>query len=231
MYKTVIAGARTSDIRFAVGGGLSAMTYAGQWRNTKDIDLYVLPRDRERMIALVTDLGLGDYYEKQGYDRNWIYRSYTDETIVDVMWAMANQRSQVTESWLDGPEIEVDGECSGCSHRTSRYGQSCTFCNTTELTGRTRLICCMAWVRNWTGHAFSKSSGKTARCSRGWFRFTVGSVRKPPLSCRTGSGPNLPSSGRVVNQATVAKIGRRCSIRGHGFRVLYFQGLSLRSLD
>lgn len=111
MYKTVIAGARTSDIRFAVGGGLSAMTYAGQWRNTKDIDLYVLPRDRERMIALVTDLGLGDYYEKQGYDRNWIYRSYTDETIVDVMWAMANQRSQVTESWLDGPEIEVDGEC------------------------------------------------------------------------------------------------------------------------
>jgi hypothetical protein len=110
IYKAVIAEARVRAIPFAVGGGLSAMTYAGLWRNTKDIDLYILPRDRERMIKLVTDLGLRDYYEKQGYDRNWIYRSYTGDTIVDLMWAMANQRSQVTESWLEGPEIEVDGE-------------------------------------------------------------------------------------------------------------------------
>lgn len=111
VYKRVIAESRKREIPFAVGGGLSAMTFAGQWRNTKDIDLYVQRSDRERLIRVVTDLGLRDYYEKNAYDRNWIYRSYTGETIVDLIWAMANQRAQVDEEWLDGPLIEVEGEC------------------------------------------------------------------------------------------------------------------------
>ncbi|MBV8572866.1 MAG: hypothetical protein JO319_19760 [Acidobacteriaceae bacterium] len=111
VYKAVIVEAYARDITFAVGGGLSAMTYAGQWRNTKDIDLYVAPAQRERLIGVLRDLRLRDYYEKQAYDRSWIYRSYTADTIVDVMWAMANQRAQVDETWFDGPEVEVDGLC------------------------------------------------------------------------------------------------------------------------
>ncbi len=95
-------------IPFAVGGGLAAMTYAGLWRNTKDIDLYILQRDRERMVQLLLDLGLEDYYEKLAYDRRWIYRSYHADTIVDLMWGMANQRAWVDEDWLRGPEVEAD---------------------------------------------------------------------------------------------------------------------------
>jgi hypothetical protein len=107
IYKQVMHQARQQNLRFAVGGGLAAMTYAGQWRNSKDIDLYVLPGDRHQMIALVTALGLEDYYPKQAYDRQWIYRSHKDDTIVDIMWAMANQRAQVDEAWLNGPEVNT----------------------------------------------------------------------------------------------------------------------------
>jgi hypothetical protein len=110
VYKQVMQEACHRNVRFAVGGGLAAMTYAGQWRNTKDIDLYVLPGDREVMIAISEAVGLDDYYEKQPYDRSWIYRSYKDETIVDVMWAMANQRAQVDEAWLNGPEVDAGQE-------------------------------------------------------------------------------------------------------------------------
>ncbi|MBV9295991.1 MAG: nucleotidyltransferase [Acidobacteriaceae bacterium] len=110
VYKSVIAEARKRGLNFAVGGGLAAMVYAGQWRNTKDIDLYVPAREREEMIRAVTDLGLDDYYAVQAYDRNWIYRSHKGDTIVDLIWAMANQRSVVDESWLRGPEVEVEGE-------------------------------------------------------------------------------------------------------------------------
>ncbi len=110
IYKEVMRQARRRNLRFAVGGGLAAMTYAGQWRNTKDIDLYVLPQDAERMIRVVRDLGLADYYEVEPYDRKWISRSYRDDTIVDIMWAMANQRTQVDERWLEGPQVEAGGE-------------------------------------------------------------------------------------------------------------------------
>ncbi|HTU44159.1 MAG TPA: nucleotidyltransferase family protein [Bryobacteraceae bacterium] len=111
IYKQVMHQARQRNVPFAVGGGLAAMTYAGQWRNTKDIDLYVLPRDRDQMIAIVASLGLADYYEKQAYDRQWIYRSHKDDTIVDIMWAMANHRAQVDEAWLNGPEVQAGDEC------------------------------------------------------------------------------------------------------------------------
>ncbi len=86
------------------------MTYAGQWRNTKDLDLYILKRDCEELQRVLADLGMRDYYDQQAYDRKWIYRAYKDGSIIDLMWAMANQRAQVDESWLAGPEVEVEGE-------------------------------------------------------------------------------------------------------------------------
>jgi hypothetical protein len=110
LYKTVIHEARNRTVPFAVGGGLAAMTYAGQWRNTKDLDLYMLRRDREVMIDVLTRLGFEDYYEQQPYDRKWIYRSKKGGSIVDLIWAMANQRAAVDETWLQGPEVEAGGE-------------------------------------------------------------------------------------------------------------------------
>lgn len=110
IYRNAIAGARERGIPFAVGGGLAAMTYASQWRNTKDLDFYLLYRDRERMIELLSGLGLSDYYEVEAYDRKWIYRAHRGDVIVDVIWAMANQRAQVDESWLRGPEVEAGGQ-------------------------------------------------------------------------------------------------------------------------
>jgi hypothetical protein len=109
VYRGVMTEASHRGIPFAVGGGLAATTYAGLWRNTKDIDLYILPSDRERMVQLIFDLGLQDYYDKIAYDRKWIFRSYRADTIVDLMWGMANQRAWVDEDWLRGPEVNADG--------------------------------------------------------------------------------------------------------------------------
>ena len=110
LYKSVMQEARRRGVPFAVGGGLAAMTYAGQWRNTKDLDLYICERDRDGAIRILIDQGLNDYYEKQPYDRKWIYRGYKGDTIIDLIWAMANQRARVDPSWLEGPEVEAGGE-------------------------------------------------------------------------------------------------------------------------
>ena len=102
--------ARDRGIRFAIGGALASTTYSGQWRNTKDIDLYIHRSDREKMVEVLSAGGLADYYDQKPYDRDWIYRSCCDDLIVDVMWAMANQRAQVDDVWLEGPEVEVEGD-------------------------------------------------------------------------------------------------------------------------
>lgn len=102
VYRTAMRAARKRGVRFGLGGAFGCAFYTGQWRNTKDIDLYVMPRDREAMIAALGDAGLQDYYAHRPYDRGWIYRSHRGEIIVDVIWAMANQRATVDEAWFAG---------------------------------------------------------------------------------------------------------------------------------
>lgn len=109
MYREVMRAVSEARIPFAVGGGMAAMGYADQIRESKDLDLYIQPELRPEMIALLTGLGFRDYYDEKPYQRHWIYRSIREDFIVDAMWAMANNRASVTEDWLGGPEVRIDG--------------------------------------------------------------------------------------------------------------------------
>ncbi len=109
VYEAVLDAAIADGIPFALGGAFGLATFTGTWRNTKDLDLFVLPRHRRRMINIVTRVGLVDYYDQHAYDRGWIYRATTDGVIVDIIWAMANRRAQVDPWWLDGPEVHIRG--------------------------------------------------------------------------------------------------------------------------
>ncbi|MFN7945079.1 MAG: nucleotidyltransferase [Blastocatellia bacterium] len=110
IYRCVIELAMDAGLPFALGGGFAINAYTGLSRNTKDLDLYVLPRDRTAMIDVLNRAGLRDYYDQAPYDRGWIYRGFDNGTIVDVIWEMANHRSQVDRHWLTrGPLVEVEG--------------------------------------------------------------------------------------------------------------------------
>jgi len=111
IYRTAIHALREEGIELLVGGGFARAAYTGYWRDTKDIDFYVRPKDRERAEHALTEAGFADYYKKLSYDRAWIYRSYKRSVIVDVIWAMANQRAQVDEVWFEhAPQFKIRGE-------------------------------------------------------------------------------------------------------------------------
>jgi hypothetical protein len=111
VYQGVIAAARAARLRFSIGGGLAIGVYTGQWRETKDMDFYVLPQDREILKRILTAAGLTDYHDQLPYDRGWIYRSIQGKVIVDVIWSMANYKCEIDETWLSGgPEVTIRGE-------------------------------------------------------------------------------------------------------------------------
>lgn len=109
LYDEVLTAAEAEKIPFALGGAFAVATYTGCWRNTKDLDLYVPPEHKDRMIGLVTRLGMVDYFETKDYDRWWIYRATTNGSIVDIIWAMANHRQQIDELWMSGPTVNLRG--------------------------------------------------------------------------------------------------------------------------
>ncbi len=87
------------------------MTLHGIARQSKDLDLYIKPDEKDRLIALLGELGYSDYYDQLAYDRGWIYRAASPAGIVDVIWQMANRRAAVDEFWISrGPLAKLGWE-------------------------------------------------------------------------------------------------------------------------
>lgn len=111
IYHGAIDVLRSTGRQFMLAGAFSLASYTGLWRNTKDLDFYVQPQDRDAIVEALTKAGFTDYYEKLPYVRHWIYRAHKGDCIVDIIWAMANQRAQVDPEWFErAPEIRVRGE-------------------------------------------------------------------------------------------------------------------------
>jgi hypothetical protein len=88
-------------IPFLFAGAFGLYHYTGLWRGTKDLDVLILPEHRERAIRAVTGTGLGDLYDQEPYDREWIFRSTRDGVIVDLIWQLANKVDALDQSWMD----------------------------------------------------------------------------------------------------------------------------------
>src|SRR5215218_1285463 len=111
VYERVAQEARGAGVQFAFGGAFATAVYTGELRNTKDFDFYIQPADLDAMKAAVSRSGLTDHFERLPYDRSWIYRASEGDVLVDVIWAMANQRAVVDPLWLSrGPLVEIRGE-------------------------------------------------------------------------------------------------------------------------
>ncbi len=111
LYRAGIQALRSAGVHFLLGGGFAFATFTGRWRDTKDIDFYIPPQERELAAAALRKVGFHDYFGRLPYDRKWIYRSVKGDVIVDVIWSMANQRAQVDELWFErAGSVTIRGE-------------------------------------------------------------------------------------------------------------------------
>ena len=110
VYSCVLDRLRREEIPFALGGGLALGVYTQQFRRSKDLDIYIEPQHRQRIIGMMTECGLEDLFPEKEYVRDWIYRGHRGDIIVDAIWAMANKRANVDSWWVEGgPEVELFG--------------------------------------------------------------------------------------------------------------------------
>jgi hypothetical protein len=111
IYAKAIQAVRSANVPFMLGGGFALASFTGRWRDTKDVDFYIQPGHRDRVVEALSNAGFKDYFAERPYDRKWIYRSVQTGVIVDIIWAMANQRTQVDELWFErSGQVELRGE-------------------------------------------------------------------------------------------------------------------------
>jgi hypothetical protein len=100
IYRQAIRATRKTKARFLLGGAFSLAGYTGRCRNTKDLDFFVLPSDKDKIVDALTKAGFDDYYSTMPYDRGWIYRATKNEVIVDTIWQTPNRRTEVDKDWF-----------------------------------------------------------------------------------------------------------------------------------
>jgi hypothetical protein len=111
-YARVMDECDHREVRYVLGGGLAFSELSGRSRNTKDLDLYILPGQKELAIEALLAAGFHDYFDELPYDRTWIFRGRLEPVIVDLIWTSPNHRTMVDEGWLEhGPAIHVHDRC------------------------------------------------------------------------------------------------------------------------
>lgn len=107
VYLDAIRVTRKTGAPFLLGGAFGLARYTGRWRNTKDLDFFVLPSDKDKVVDALTKAGFEDYYSTLAYDRGWIYRACRGDVIVDTIWQTPNRRAVVDEHWFERAELVI----------------------------------------------------------------------------------------------------------------------------
>jgi predicted nucleotidyltransferase len=91
-----------AGIGYAVLGGLATYGF-GRPRTTRDIDVFVVPRDAERVLDVLAERG----FDTERTDENWLFKAFKNHVQVDVIFTTAGfyfdeemtARSVVAEVW------------------------------------------------------------------------------------------------------------------------------------
>src|SRR5687768_15346178 len=103
---------RTLDraaVPYLVGGGYAMAHYTGIARNTKDLDLFLRPADRDRAMEGLEEVG----FKTEFFYPFWIAKALSDDAFIDILYNSGNGLSPVDDAWF---EHAVEAEVLG--HRT-----------------------------------------------------------------------------------------------------------------
>jgi hypothetical protein len=95
-YQRSIRTMIEAEIPFLIGGAYAFGCYTGIKRDTKDLDVFVQPRDANRILDVLAKAG----YKTELTDEVWLGKTFHAENLVDVIFSSANGIAMVDEGWF-----------------------------------------------------------------------------------------------------------------------------------
>ncbi|WP_133718590.1 nucleotidyltransferase family protein [Methylocaldum gracile] len=93
-------------VPFLVGGAYALECYTGISRHTKDLDIFVRPDDRDRIIEILASAG----YQADVTYPHWLAKAYYGEYFIDIIFSSGNGICAVDEAWFEhAPRRDILG--------------------------------------------------------------------------------------------------------------------------
>jgi hypothetical protein len=95
-----------TEVPYLIGGGYAMTHYTGIQRDTKDLDLFVRPQDRDRTLTTLTAQG----YQTEFFYPFWIAKAIHGDAFIDILYGSGNGLCVVDDQWFEhAPAARVLG--------------------------------------------------------------------------------------------------------------------------
>jgi Uncharacterised nucleotidyltransferase len=95
-YAQALQTLKDSSIPFLLGGAFALRVYTGIKRDTKDLDVFVHPRDFDRVQDLFASAG----FETEVRFPHWLGKAHSGEHFVDIIFSSGNGLCAVDDLWF-----------------------------------------------------------------------------------------------------------------------------------
>ncbi len=97
VYGRALRALSDAGVPFLVGGAWAMARLAGIRRYTKDIDLFVRPRDLDEVLATLDEVG----FRTEVLSATWLGKAWYDELFVDIIFSSGNGIATVDDVWFE----------------------------------------------------------------------------------------------------------------------------------
>jgi hypothetical protein len=97
VYREALSCLLKAKVPFLVGGAFALESYTGRVRPTKDLDLFVQPADRVRLMQRLSDAG----FRTEWRFPHWLGKAYKDDRSIDIIYSSGNGVCPVDEAWFN----------------------------------------------------------------------------------------------------------------------------------
>jgi hypothetical protein len=96
LYRSALEMLNRSGVPYLVGGAYAFQYYAGIARTTKDFDIFVRPRDMQRVLAVLQKTG----FKTEVAFTHWLAKAHLGDKFVDVIFSSGNGVAEVDDEWF-----------------------------------------------------------------------------------------------------------------------------------
>jgi len=96
LYRAALEMLNRSGVPYMIGGTYAFQYYAGIARTTKDVDIFVRPRDVQRVLDVLTRAG----FKSEMAFQHWLAKAYHGDRFIDVIFSSGNAVAEVDDDWF-----------------------------------------------------------------------------------------------------------------------------------
>jgi hypothetical protein len=96
LYRTALEMLNRSGVPYTVGGTYAFQYYAGICRTTKDFDIFVRPRDVQRVLDVLKRCG----FRTEIAFTHWLAKAHHGDSFIDVIHNSGNGVAEVDDEWF-----------------------------------------------------------------------------------------------------------------------------------